>query len=128
MRARKTLQWLLLGLGVTIGAWALALLLVFREFGTAQALIPLPIQPFDPAQQGGLSTTQLGAPTTTFGVGGVGRGERLGRGEVIGILLDPDDATRQAMVDIFGQDRLIACESKELPKKLAAMLRSIRGI
>lgn len=47
---------------------------------------------------------------------------------MIGILLDPDDATRQAMADIFGQDRLIACESKELPKKLAAMLRSIRGI
>ncbi len=51
-----------------------------------------------------------------------------GRVEVIGILLDPDDATRQAMADIFGQERLIACESRELPKKLAAMLRSIRGI
>jgi len=51
-----------------------------------------------------------------------------GKVEVIGILLDPDDATRQAMADIFGTDRLIACESKELPKKLAAMLRSIRGI
>lgn len=51
-----------------------------------------------------------------------------GKVEVIGILLDPDDATKQAMAEIFGHDRLIACESKELPKKLAAMLRSIRGI
>ena len=51
-----------------------------------------------------------------------------GKVEVIGILLDPDDATRAAMGDIFGADRLVACRANELPKKLAAMLRSIRGI
>lgn len=44
------------------------------------------------------------------------------------MLLDPDDGTRIAMTEIFGQDRLVACESKELPMKLAAMLRSVRGI
>lgn len=48
--------------------------------------------------------------------------------EVIGVLLDPDQATRDAMSEIFGQDRLVACKSKDLPKKLAAVLRSIRGI
>jgi hypothetical protein len=32
------------------------------------------------------------------------------------------------MSDIFGPDRLVACRLKELPKKLAAMLRSIRGV
>jgi hypothetical protein len=32
------------------------------------------------------------------------------------------------MTEIFGADRLIACKAKELPKKLAAMLRSIRGV
>jgi len=51
-----------------------------------------------------------------------------GKVEVIGILLDPDDATRAAMSEIFGADRLVACRANELPKKLAAMLRSIRGI
>jgi len=48
--------------------------------------------------------------------------------EVIGILLDPDDATQAAMSEIFGADRLIACKANELAKKLAAMLRSIRGV
>lgn len=51
-----------------------------------------------------------------------------GKVEVIGVLLDPTDTTRDAMTEIFGQDRLVACASPELPKKLAAMLRSIRGI
>jgi hypothetical protein len=51
-----------------------------------------------------------------------------GKVEVIGVLLDPDDGTRTAMGEIFGQDRLVACASKELPTKLAAMLRSIRGV
>lgn len=51
-----------------------------------------------------------------------------GKVEVVGVLLDPDDGTHAAMAGIFGQDRLVACRSKDLPKKLAAMLRSIRGI
>lgn len=51
-----------------------------------------------------------------------------GKVEVIGVLLDPTDATRAAMTELFGHDRLVACASGELPKKLAAMLRSIRGI
>jgi hypothetical protein len=54
--------------------------------------------------------------------------ELRGKVEVIGVLLDPDDGTHVAMTEIFGQDRLVACKSKELPKKLAAMLRSVRGI
>ena len=54
--------------------------------------------------------------------------ELRGRVEVIGVLLDPDDGTRRAMGEIFGADRLVACASKELPTKLAAMLRSIRGV
>jgi len=51
-----------------------------------------------------------------------------GKVEVIGVLLDPTDTTSAAMTEIFGQDRLVACASPELPKKLAAMLRSIRGV
>jgi len=54
--------------------------------------------------------------------------ELRGKVEVIGLLLDPDDGTRIAMTEIFGQDRLVACKSKELPKRLAAVLRSVRGI
>ena len=54
--------------------------------------------------------------------------ELRGKVEVIGVLLDPDEGTRIAMTEIFGQDRLVACKSKDLPKKLAAMLRSVRGI
>ena len=54
--------------------------------------------------------------------------ELRGKVEVIGVLLDPDEGTQKAMSDIFGLDRLVACRSKELPKKLAAMLRSIRGV
>ena len=50
------------------------------------------------------------------------------RGKVVGVLLDPDDGTRKAMGEIFGEDRLVACASKELPTKLAAILRSIRGV
>jgi nitric oxide reductase activation protein len=51
-----------------------------------------------------------------------------GKVEVIGVLLDPDDGTQRAMGEIFGQDRLVACQSAQLPRKLAAMLRSIRGV
>lgn len=51
-----------------------------------------------------------------------------GKVEVIGVLLDPDNETCKAMGEIFGADRLVACASRELPKKLAAMLRAIRGV
>jgi hypothetical protein len=51
-----------------------------------------------------------------------------GKVEVIGALLDPDDGTHSAMREIFGADRLVACASKDLPKKLAAMLEAIRGV
>jgi hypothetical protein len=48
--------------------------------------------------------------------------------EVIGVLLDPDEATAKAMREIFGADRLVACPAKDLPIKLAAILESIRGV
>lgn len=48
--------------------------------------------------------------------------------EVIGVLIDPDDATAKAMREIFGTDRLVACAASNLPIKLAAMLESIRGV
>jgi hypothetical protein len=48
--------------------------------------------------------------------------------EVIGVLIDPDEATAKAMREIFGADRLVACSAMNLPIKLAAMLESIRGV
>lgn len=54
--------------------------------------------------------------------------ELKGRVEVIGVLLDPDEGTRNAMEEIFGADRLVACSSRQLPGKLAAMLRNVRGV
>ncbi len=48
--------------------------------------------------------------------------------EVIGVLLDPDEATAKAMREIFGADRLVACPAKDLPINLAAILESIRGV
>lgn len=51
-----------------------------------------------------------------------------GRVDVTGVLLDPDDATRGYVAEMFGHDRLISCASEELPEKLARMLRAIRGI
>jgi len=50
-----------------------------------------------------------------------------GKVEVIGVLLDPDDGTHNAMREIFGADRLVACASKDLPKKIIAMLEAIRS-
>ena len=50
-----------------------------------------------------------------------------GKVEVIGVLLDPDEGTISAMREIFGADRLVACASNDLPKKLAAILEAIRG-
>jgi len=51
-----------------------------------------------------------------------------GKVEVIGILLDPDERTREYMRWMFGKDRVIACCSDELPQKLGNILRAIRGI
>jgi hypothetical protein len=51
-----------------------------------------------------------------------------GRVDVTGVLLDPDDSTRNFVGDMFGEDRLISCRSEELPERLARMLRAIRGI
>lgn len=51
-----------------------------------------------------------------------------GKVEVIGILLDPDELTRKYVAEMFGQDRVIACRSEELPQKLGNILRAIRGI
>ncbi len=51
-----------------------------------------------------------------------------GRVEVIGVLLDPDEETKGFVIDMFGQDRVIACRSEELPQKLGNILRAIRGI
>ena len=51
-----------------------------------------------------------------------------GKVEVIGVLLDPDERTRAYVAEMFGQDRVIACRSEELPQKLGNILRAIRGI
>jgi hypothetical protein len=51
-----------------------------------------------------------------------------GKVEVIGILLDPDEQTKSYVIDMFGEDRVIACRSEELPQKLGNILRAIRGI
>jgi len=51
-----------------------------------------------------------------------------GKVEVIGILLDPDRITEKYVKDMFGEDRVIACSSSELPQKLGNILRAIRGI
>jgi len=51
-----------------------------------------------------------------------------GNVEVIGILLDPDEYTNAYVAEMFGQDRVIACRSDELPQKLGNILRAIRGI
>jgi nitric oxide reductase activation protein len=51
-----------------------------------------------------------------------------GKVEVIGILLDPDEATRAYVADMFGPDRVIACCAAELPQKLGNILRAIRGV
>jgi hypothetical protein len=51
-----------------------------------------------------------------------------GRVEVISILLDPEAHTKSYVVDMFGEDRVVACSSEELPHKLGNILRAIRGI
>jgi hypothetical protein len=51
-----------------------------------------------------------------------------GKIEVIGILLDPDEQTKVYVSEMFGEDRVIACRSGELPQKLGSILRAIRGI
>jgi hypothetical protein len=51
-----------------------------------------------------------------------------GKVEVIGVLLDPEAHTKSYLVDMFGEDRVIACNALELPQKIANVLRVIRGI
>jgi hypothetical protein len=51
-----------------------------------------------------------------------------GRVEVIGVLLDPEAHTKSYLDDMFGEDRVIACNAAELPQKLGNILRAIRGI
>ncbi|MCL5960665.1 MAG: hypothetical protein M1358_15400 [Chloroflexi bacterium] len=51
-----------------------------------------------------------------------------GKVEVVGVLLDPDENTKRYVTDMFGEDRVIACRSEELPGKLGNVLRAIRGI
>jgi len=51
-----------------------------------------------------------------------------GKVEVIGVLLDPDEHTKVYVAEMFGQDRVIACRSQELPQKLGNILRAIRGV
>jgi len=50
-----------------------------------------------------------------------------GKVEITNILLDPDEKTKGYVTEIFGQDRVIACKSQELPHKLGNILRVIRG-
>jgi hypothetical protein len=54
--------------------------------------------------------------------------ELRGKVDVTGVLLDPDDVTREYVREMFGSDRLICCNSQDLPEKLAQMLRAIRGV
>ncbi len=54
--------------------------------------------------------------------------ELRGKVEVIGVLLDPDRITEKYVKNMFGEDRVIACRSFELPQKLGNILRAIRGI
>jgi nitric oxide reductase activation protein len=51
-----------------------------------------------------------------------------GNVEVIGVLLDPETHTKSYLDDMFGEDRVIACNAAELPQKLSNILRAIRGI
>lgn len=51
-----------------------------------------------------------------------------GKVEVIGVLLDPDRYTKNYVIEMFGEDRVIACRFEALPQKLANILRAIRGI
>jgi len=48
--------------------------------------------------------------------------------EVIGVLLDLDEYTKDYVVDMFGEDGIITCCSEEFPQKLGNILRVIRDI
>lgn len=47
---------------------------------------------------------------------------------MIEILLDSDEHTKSYVAEMFGQDRIIACRSEELPQKLGNIMRAIRGV
>ena len=51
-----------------------------------------------------------------------------GRVETVGVLLDPDEESLEAMRAIFGPDRLIGTAADELPARLGSLLRSLRGL
>ena len=62
--------------GVVAVAMALALFGVLNGVDRSQALIPQPIQPFGPADVGGLSSTQLGAAIINHSDAEIIKGER----------------------------------------------------
>jgi hypothetical protein len=64
--------------GVVAAAMALALFGVLNGVDRSQALIPQPIQPFQPADVGGLSSTQLGAAIINHSDSEIIKGERAG--------------------------------------------------
>jgi hypothetical protein len=51
-----------------------------------------------------------------------------GKVEITGVLLDPDEKTKGYVTEMFGQDRVIACGSEQIPNKLSSIIRAIRGI
>jgi hypothetical protein len=51
-----------------------------------------------------------------------------GRVETIGVLLDPDEDSLEAMRAIFGLDRLIGTAAETLPVKLGSVVRNLRGL
>jgi len=51
-----------------------------------------------------------------------------GKVEITGVLLDPDEKTKGYVTEMFGQDRMIACSSEQIPNKLSSIIRAIRGI
>ena len=51
-----------------------------------------------------------------------------GNVEIIGVLLDPDEETREYVADMFGADHAIACRSVDLPRKLGDVLRAVRRV
>jgi hypothetical protein len=51
-----------------------------------------------------------------------------GKVDIIGILLDPDERTTGYVTAMFGQDRVITCNSEKVPHRLGDIIRVIRGI
>ncbi len=49
-----------------------------------------------------------------------------GRPETVGVLLDPDEGSLEAMRAVFESDRLIGTAADKLPTKLGSLLHSLR--